>query len=128
MNAATARACLEVESKLSGANQRTAGTATVKMLPRIFRVESLDTSAPSNCATDRATVVISVFLVARFSLAQDVLGSANQRARVRLCHDHSLRARRESCPTSLPQPAGCRDLIPRREESLSSTRMACRHR
>src|ERR1700722_3094982 len=128
MKAATASACLEVESKLSGANQRTTGTATVKMPPIIFRVESLDTSAPSDCATARATVVISVFLVARFPLPQDVLGSENQRAHVRLCHDHSLSARRGYCPTSLPQPAGCRDLIPQREESLSSTRTACRHR
>src|SRR5580693_121671 len=128
MKAATASACLEVESKLSGANQRTTGTATVKMLPRIFGVESLDTSAPSNCATDRATVVISVLLVARFPLPQDALGSENQRARVRLSHDHWLSARQGSCPTSLPQPAGCRDLIPRRVESLSSIRTACRHR
>src|ERR1700719_1894031 len=127
MKAATASACLEVESKLTGANQRTTGTATVKMLPRSFRVESLDTSAPSNCATDRAAVVISVFLVARFPLPQDALGSENQRARVRLCHDRSLSARRGSCPTSLPQPAGRPDLIPRQEESLSSTRTACRH-
>src|SRR5580700_9555842 len=118
MKAATASACFELESKLTGVNQRTTGTAIVKILPRIFRVESLASSAPSNCATDRATVVISVFLLGQLPFLQHALGAEARRARATLFPGRSLSARRGSCPTLLPQRAGLRDLIPPPGESL----------